>query len=299
MYQTLPTTQTPYLSNPNNQPDFIDQATKILNFVDYLQNRQNNSSKNIDSAPNYYGAPSNYAIGNFAAQNQQKIAEQELRLQNLNNSAQQDLKNLIEGFKAAIQERDLAMQALNNALPFVKSSQIYLNIIDRLIKESDLSWKIAQQIPYWISAAKNWAAISNMENQVLENSLQLFSDPQFLLYWCLSILEGSIHADSRIEMSILAEGFLNLLEKYKYTYKIKYQQDLPINPINEKIGNTYTYAPPIPPMPPIPGIERNTDPISALKQKIELLKSNNPNLGLALQRIHANQRQQFNDIPYI
>lgn len=326
--------QMPYSNQwgyPQQQPsqsDFIDQATKILNFVEALQQRGKAPQQDIQ------GQPTQYSTSNFQTQPTQAIGAQEQRLaqlvspalregfppqatgepvratstpqsspytqtslqpnNNLEASLQQQVQVLAQGLQAAIQERDMAFKIIESVLPFIQVNQL----LNQEINELDRT--VAGLIPF-VRVAQIWMQDALAHEQVLNNVLSLIQDPEFLVYHAFNVWSDRIQHNGQGALEWISDEYLNLIDAYERKYIAVNGQHSPMWQRMQPATIAPVMGSPIPqqqyqapPMPPIPGGNGIGSPIDQLKQRIELMKSGIPDLGQQMQRIHAAQRQSMN-----
>jgi hypothetical protein len=340
--------QVPYSNQwgypPTQQPsqnDFIDQATKILNFVEALQQRGTGRATQTQETAQS-STPTNYSVGNFQTAQTQAIGEQERRLaqlatstpqslpstqtnyapslqqqsqvsNNLEATLQQQVQVLSQGFQAAMEERNAAFKLIDSLMPFVQVNDI-------LNQENQELHKTVNMLTPFVQTAQIWMDDAIAHEQVLNNVLNLFVDPEFLVYHAFQVFNNKIQHNGQAALEWISDEYLNLLNTYEQRYMAanngqhspmwQRMQPKTVTPVQGSVDSqNYAQIPPqfqqqyqqpvlqqpqyqAPPMPPVPGNNgMGGGPIDQLKQRIELMKSGNPNLGQQMQLMHAAQRQ--------
>lgn len=231
---------------------------------------------------------------------------------NLEATLQQQVQVLAQGLQAAIQERDMAFKIIDAVTPFIQVNALLNQEIEQLDRT------VAGLIPF-VQVAQTWAQDALAHEQVLNNVLELFSDPEFLVYHAFQVWNDRIQHNGQAALDWVSDEYLNLLNTYEQRYMAanngqhsqmwqRMQATKTVAPIQGSVDTqNYAQLPPqfqqpapvlqqpqyqAPPMPPVPGNSGvGGGPLDQLKQRIELMKSGNPELGMQMQRMHAAQRQ--------
>jgi hypothetical protein len=235
------------------QGDFIDEATRILNFVEALQQRGGNQQQ--QTAPTT--EPSQYSVSNFQSRPSAQIGDQERRLaemasapvgkpnNNLEATLQQQVQTLSQGFQAAMEERDLSYKIINSLLPFVQVNQILNQEISQMEQAINsllpfvqvnqiLNQEISQMeqainsLAPFVQVAQIWSQDALAHEQVLSNVLQLVHDPEFLVYWASQVWNQSIGADGIGAVEWISDEYLKLLDTYEQRYQQHFGKHSPM-----------------------------------------------------------------------
>ncbi|WP_127011352.1 hypothetical protein [Chlorogloeopsis fritschii] len=239
---------------------------------------------------------------------------------NLEAKLQQQAQALEQCVRALLAERDAAYNVINSLLPFVRINEI----LNGDIAEMDKT--IAMLTPF-VGIANIRMNDALAYEQVLNNVVKLMHDPEFLVYWANHVWQQSIMADGAGAIAWISDEYLKLLDTYEQRYVGVHGKHSPVwerlqpKQVNPVMGSpdSQNFVPPqfqqqvnpqvlpqqqfqqsaVPPqyqqqipMPPIPGNTQGQDAIGQLRQRIEMLKAGIPDLGMQLQRAHAQQRQQ-------
>lgn len=227
---------------------------------------------------------------------------------------QQQVQVLAQGFQAAIQERDQCYRVIDALMPFLQVNAL----LNQEIEMQDRA--IASLVPF-MQAAQIWTEDAIAHEQVLNNVLALINDPEFLVYHAFQVWNQRIQHNGQAALEWVSDEYLGLLNTYEQRYMAANNgqhspmwlrmQPKTVNPVMGSVDTqNYSEIPPqfqpqyqqpvlqqpqyqqAPPMPPIPGNNgMGGGPLDQLKQRVEMLKSGNPDLGQQMQRMHAAQRQ--------
>ena len=321
--------QTPYLPawgsppSPTSSPnDFIDQATKILNFAEALRGREAGRQQQGTATE----APSQYSVGQFASQSPQAIAQQQQQLAQLatstpvgspytqgnysgslapTNNLEQRLQVVTQGMQALAQENQHCYRVIDSMMPFLQINALLNQEIEAMDKA------IAALAPF-VGMAEVWKRDAIAHEQVLDNICYLISDPEYLVYWAFMVWNKSIRADGGAAIEWIRDEFSNLLNTFEQKYSVSsggqhsqlwYRQQNNAAPIMGS-PDTQSFAfqaqPQFSfqsnnalPMPPVPNSGGTTGggSVDALKQRIALMKAGVPDLAQQMQRAHVQQRQ--------
>lgn len=276
---------------PSQQPtDFIDQATRVLNFVDALKRREGGQQPD---------SPSQYSTAQFQSQSPQQIAQQQQRLSQLGrqqpaNNLEQNLQLLSQAFVESQQQLDMATQVINSLVPFMQAT-VYLNQdIAYLEQMVDILYNYAQvtsQAVPFVEMANIWAQDAIAHEQVLDNVCNLMADPEFLTYWAFHVWNQHLNANSAQAINLISEQYLSLADSYERMAGMPQQQQMARPNPGIVMGSPEMNRPVSIPAPPVPGGGSGGDPMQALRDRISLLKNATPDLGMQLQRQHVINRQ--------
>lgn len=208
----------------------------------------------------------------------------------------------------------MAFRVIDAIMPFMQ-----VNVL--LNQEIEALDRMVQALTPFMQVAQIWASEAIAHEQVLNNVLGLMNDPEFLVYHAFNVWSDRIQHNGQAALEWVGDEFLNLLNTYEQRYVAVNGRHSPIwermqpknvNPVMGSVDSqNYASVPPQfqpqfqpqsqfqppapPPMPPIPGNNAvGGGALDQLRQRIEMLKSGTPDLGMHLQRMHASQRQYMN-----
>jgi hypothetical protein len=243
---------------------------------------------------------------------------------NLEAQLQQQIQVLAQGFQAAITERDAAYRVVDSLMPFMQVNAL----LNQEIEEMDKA--IASLTPF-VQVAAIWAQDALAHEQVLNNVVDLMNSPDFLVYWANRVWSDRIQHNGQAALEWISDEYLNLLNTYEQKFMMtnngqhspmwyrmqpktvnsvmgsvdseNYRQDIPVafQQPPQQYAPQYQQPPQqYAPMPPIPGNNSGMGgPIEELKARVNMLKSGAPDLGQALQRMHAQNRQSMGADIYV
>ncbi len=195
---------------------------------------------------------------------------------------------LCKAIEALQRENEAVSKYADSLFPFFQATPYMSADI------ANLEHVLALSLPFLIISEARTLEL-NATERTLNTICETFSDPDFLIYYAFKNWKKSIQADGSGALEWIADEWLSLVSVYNQRYQEKYGRQSPIQSMQGGNVNIPQMQTPRMPAPPIPSYNgEGGNPIDILKQRIEMMKNPNYNLGAELQRQHTMNRPQVN-----